>query len=67
VEATVIFVDFIMHFCYMFFNSTYYSDKLRNVLKEFIWWWTLCFLVFIWYMEHVGGNGFAQVHVWNMS
>jgi hypothetical protein len=36
VRATVIFIDFIMDFWYMFIISPYYLNKLRNALKEFI-------------------------------
>jgi hypothetical protein len=36
VRATVIFIDFIMDFCYMFIISPCYLNKLRNALKEFI-------------------------------
>jgi hypothetical protein len=45
--ATVILAEFIVHFWYTFIKPPYYPNKLINVLKEFIWWWTLCFLVFI--------------------
>ena len=36
IRATVIFIDFIMDFWYMFIISPYYLNKLRNALKEFI-------------------------------
>jgi hypothetical protein len=36
-QATIIFVEFIVHFWCMFIKPPYYPNKLRNVLKEFIW------------------------------
>jgi hypothetical protein len=35
-QATVILVEFIMHFLYVFIIELNYLNKLRNVLKEFI-------------------------------
>jgi hypothetical protein len=46
IRAIVIFVEIIVHLCYMFIISPNYLNKLRNALKEFIWQLTLCFLVF---------------------
>jgi hypothetical protein len=34
--STTIFVEFMVHFWYMFIKSPRYLNKLRNTLKEFI-------------------------------
>jgi hypothetical protein len=34
--ATIIFVEFTVHFWYMFIKSPRHLNKLRNALKEFI-------------------------------
>jgi hypothetical protein len=34
--ATIIFVEFMVHFWYMFIKSPRHLNKLRNILKEFI-------------------------------
>jgi preprotein translocase subunit YajC len=34
--ATIIFVEFMVHFWYMFIKSPRHQNKLRNALKEFI-------------------------------
>jgi hypothetical protein len=36
IRATVIFIDFIMDFWYMFIISPCYLNKLRNALKEIV-------------------------------
>ena len=36
VESTVIVVEFTVHVWYMFFNSPYNPNKLRNALNKFI-------------------------------
>jgi hypothetical protein len=34
--ATIIFVEIMVHFCYMFIKSPRHQNKLRNAIKEFI-------------------------------
>jgi hypothetical protein len=65
--AIIIFVEFMVYFWYMFIKPPYYPNKLRIVLKEFIWWWTLCFWVFISHVWHVGKVSFVQLYVCNIS